>query len=115
MKKINSSKLVNLLNNGFSGEVMISGEVNLRAKGKGLELSRFRGDFSLVNERSSDEGYFVMRDAVNGRENYSSQFKLKPGMSAVNRHESVITIPIELSPEYDDWVNITILPTQIRY
>ena len=116
MKEIGSSRLVRLLNDGFDGEVTFSGEVSLRAKGDGgLQLSKYNGKFSLVNERSSDEEYFVMRGSVNGRENYCSQFKLKHEMSAVNSHGSIITIPIELSPEFDGWVNLTISPTKIKY
>ena len=106
MKVINSSKLVDLLNNGLDGEVMISGEVNAYREGNNSSSALFRGRGKFTLSRDED-GTHELRSLKEG-EDYSFYFKRSDKL--VRLIDKVI-IPIDLA----EFANVIIEPKQIKY
>ena len=117
MKSIDSSRLVKLLNNGLSGEVILSGNVNAYRKGNEstAALFRSRGRFTLSRDkggtyelRSFEESvdcsfYFRRRD--------TSVRLTETGHMVKGRKMDEVVIPIDLA----EFANVIIEPEEIRY
>jgi len=114
MKEISSSRLVGMLNGGFEGRVVFSGDIEFIANG--TPISESKGEFCLTN--NSNGKSFLIEKKVDGVRAYYSNFEIRAGKSTKVNGEGGVDIPIDyINPPEDHHPGIWMLirPKKITY
>ena len=113
MEVINSSRLVELLNDGFDGEVMFSGEVSIFVNG--TRILETRGEFSM----SQYQGFTSLesKDKLSGERDNHSNFKIREGEQVRMGVEQQVEVPVDYDSlqEEHPGIYLTIKPKEIKY
>ena len=113
MKEISSSRLVRMLNDGFEGRVVFSGDIKFIANG--TPISESRGEFCLTN--NSNGKSFLIEKKVDGVRAYYSNFEIRGGKSPKVDEEGGVAIPVDYIHPQEDHPGIWMMirPEKITY